>query len=116
MENVDDSIGALADREGDGLDTKTNRVKDLTVFALRGFGEFKPRIATGLYGNDLYEALLRIAHNGEHQLWNFGLRCPIAQRISKCASLGLRGSMSMEFADKDTLLLADSPAGMKKSS
>ena len=53
------------------------------------FGEFKHRIATGVYGNDLYEALLHIAHNGKRQLWNLGLRRPVAQRIAKCAGLGL---------------------------
>ena len=107
--DIADSICALAVREGGGSDLGTNRAKGLTVFALRGFWEFKPRIATGVYGSGMYEARLHISHNGKHLLWNLGLRCPITQRIAKCASLGLRGSMSMEFAGKDTLLLADPP-------
>ena len=89
---ISDSIGALADRDGsDGADLKTNRANELTVFALRGFGEAKPSIATGIYGSDIYEALLHISHNGKHQLRNLGMRCPIAQRIAKCASLGWWG-------------------------
>ena len=110
LENTADSIGASADHDGDGSGAKSNRVKELTVFGLRGFGEFKPRVATGLYGGDLYEPLLHIAHNGTHRLWNLGLRFPIAQRIAKCASLGFRGSMSMgTVGGGDILLLADFP-------
>ena len=85
--NIADSNGALADGEGTGADIKTNRARELTVFALRAFVEFKPRIATSVYCTDLYEALLHIAHNGKHQLWNLSIRCPITQRIAKCASL-----------------------------
>ena len=81
---------------------------------VEGFGGFKPPIATGVYGSDLYEELLHISHNGKHQLWNLGLRCPIAQRIAKCASLGLRGSTSMKFVGKETLWLADPPFGRGK--
>ena len=80
--------------------------------ALRGFGEFKPRIDTGVYGTDLYEALLHVAHSGKRQLWNLRLRSPIAQRVAKCASLGLRGSMSMEFVEEETLLRP--PLGRRK--
>ena len=45
---IADSTGALADREGDGVDLKTNRAEEITGFALRVFGEFKHRIATGV--------------------------------------------------------------------
>ena len=90
IENISDSIGALADRDGDGTDLETNRAKELTVFALRGFGGFKPRIAAGVYGSDLYEDLLNISHNAKHQLCNLGIRFPVTQLIAKCASLGLR--------------------------
>ena len=52
--NIADSIGALAARDGDSLGAKSSRVRELAAPALRGFGEFKPRIATGVYGNGLY--------------------------------------------------------------
>ena len=61
---IADPAGALADREGVGA--KTNRACELTVFSER-FRGFKPRIATGVYGNDLYEALLNICQSGKHQ-------------------------------------------------
>ena len=62
----------------------------LTLFALLGLCEFKPRIEACVYGNDLYESMLHIAHNGTHQLRILGLRFDIAQLIAKFASLGAR--------------------------
>ena len=50
-----------------------------------------PHVATGVYGNGARGSLLRIAHIGEHQLWNQGVRFPITQGIGKCASFGLFG-------------------------
>lgn len=58
--NIANSDGRNAGREGDGHDVKSERAGELTAFALRGFGGFGPRIATGVYGAGLYEALLHI--------------------------------------------------------
>ena len=89
------------------MDSQPSRVKELTVFALSVFGEFAPRVATGVYSNDLYGALVRISGIGNRQLRNIGICFPITQRLAKCASFGLWRPMSIEFVEKETLSMAD---------
>ena len=93
----DDKVGKMSTRGMNGFTTE----------ALRGFGEHRVIFADGVDGERLTETLMRIAVSQRHDLYRFGFRFFITERVCKCVASASFGSYAHTFEEDDCLLLGD---------
>ena len=83
------------------------KVTKYAVYAVRGFGTFKPAIGLGVFGVDLQKTIRRQANGLKHALWDLKIRVPITNRISTGIALMRWGAEDGKQGSKESIMLGD---------
>ena len=83
------------------------RLHGFTLAALRGFGNYKVSFASGVDGEQLTGALLRLPISQRRDLYRFGFRFYFTGNLRKSVSTGSFGSFSHATEKGEVILLGD---------
>ena len=103
-------IGALLKLKSEKHDEKEetwNKLTELSLFALSGFGFFETKLGTGTYNREKKARILRQGQTDKDWLWGNGLRVPISTRFAQGGSSLSWGCLSESTAQDDAILLGD---------
>ena len=81
-------IGALLKLKSEKLGEKEetwDKLTELSLFALSGFGFFETKLGTGTYNREKKACILRQGQTDKDWMWENGLRVPISNRIAQGA-------------------------------
>ena len=108
LDRIIDCLGTLADKGSTSTEeSKTSRITELAIFALRGFGAFNTHVGTVVYGSELESTPKRKALCSKPMTWAAGIRAPINNRIVKGSAALNWGCPSTKYADGACLLMGD---------
>ena len=97
----------LKGEKGDSKEEPWTRLNELACFALCGFGQFNATLGIGVFNKERRSTLIRQGLTDRDRLWGGGVRVPIGNRIAHGAAALLRGTMSAENIDDNSLLVSD---------
>ena len=103
-------IGALLKLKTEKLDENEetwNKLTELSLFALSGFGFFETKLGAGTYNRGKKACILRQGQTEKDWMWENGLRIPISSRIAQGGASLNWSCLSESTAHEDAILLGD---------
>ena len=103
-------IGALLKLKSEKLDGEEetrNKLTELALFALSGFGFFETKLGTDTYNREKKARILRHGQTDKDWLWENGLRVPISTRFAVGGASINWGRLSETTVHDDAILLGD---------
>ena len=83
------------------------KLHSFAVFAMRGFGKFDHSLGTGVYSDQLEDALIRSANSRRELMLNRGWRFPLSSRLAKGATKLTFGAYSTKDVTESSIMLID---------